>query len=132
MYVQGLILIVHVVVQGPDYKKPTDYVNGLFKLEITSRPRPANSPFSRSRTNTPSSSPPPSSTIHNANSTSTIRYAIVLITSQLLLTVFFIYSKVNRLRHCCVWNRLVRCQLRRLISPPPSQKHVFSPDTVKT
>lgn len=39
---------------------------------------------------------------------------------------------VNRLRHCCVWNRLVRCQLRRLISPPPSQKHVFSPDTVKT
>ncbi|XP_065160761.1 protein Shroom isoform X2 [Atheta coriaria] len=61
-----------ILVQGPDYKKPTDYVNGLFKLEITSRPRPANSPFSRSRTNTPSSSPPPSSTIHNANSTSTI------------------------------------------------------------
>ncbi|XP_017770071.1 PREDICTED: protein Shroom-like isoform X2 [Nicrophorus vespilloides] len=52
-----------ILVQGPDHKKPTDYVTGLFRLEVTSRPRNANSPFSRSRANTPSSSPPPTSNI---------------------------------------------------------------------
>nr|XP_008199092.1 PREDICTED: protein Shroom isoform X1 [Tribolium castaneum] len=46
------------LVPGPDYKKPTDYVQGLFRVDVTSRPRPVNSPF-RSRNNTPSCSPPP-------------------------------------------------------------------------
>ncbi|CAH0547735.1 unnamed protein product [Brassicogethes aeneus] len=55
----------------PDHKKPTDYVYGLFRVDVTSRPRPANSPF-RSRSNTPSSSPPPLLvTIPNTTSTST-------------------------------------------------------------
>ncbi|XP_031342249.1 protein Shroom isoform X1 [Photinus pyralis] len=49
-----------ILLPGPDYKKPTDYVSGLFRPEITSRPRPLNSPF-RSRTSTPNSSPPPPS-----------------------------------------------------------------------
>ncbi|KAF7265260.1 hypothetical protein GWI33_021255 [Rhynchophorus ferrugineus] len=49
------------LVPGPDHKKPTDYVQGLFRVDVTLRPRPANSPF-RSRNNTPSSSPPPTST----------------------------------------------------------------------
>ncbi|KAK5643016.1 hypothetical protein RI129_009183 [Pyrocoelia pectoralis] len=49
-----------ILLPGPDYKKPTDYVSGLFRPEVTSRPRPLNSPF-RSRTSTPNSSPPPPS-----------------------------------------------------------------------
>ncbi|XP_060519669.1 protein Shroom isoform X2 [Cylas formicarius] len=49
------------LVPGPDHKKPTDYVQGLFRLDVTLKPRPANSPF-RSRNNTPSSSPPPVNT----------------------------------------------------------------------
>ncbi|ERL89508.1 hypothetical protein D910_06874 [Dendroctonus ponderosae] len=48
------------LVPGPEHKKPTDYVQGLFKVDVTLKPRPANSPF-RSKNNTPSSSPPPSS-----------------------------------------------------------------------
>ncbi|CAG9763064.1 unnamed protein product [Ceutorhynchus assimilis] len=47
------------LVPGPEHKKPTDYVHGLFRVDVTLRPRSANSPF-RSRNNTPSSSPPPS------------------------------------------------------------------------
>ncbi|KAL1517094.1 hypothetical protein ABEB36_000902 [Hypothenemus hampei] len=39
------------LVPGPEHKKPTDYVQGLFKVDVTLRPRPANSPFR--------SSPPP-------------------------------------------------------------------------
>jgi hypothetical protein len=57
------------LVPGPDHKKPTDYVQGLFKVEVTSRPRPNNSPF-RSRNNTPSSSPPPTITTAVSPSTS--------------------------------------------------------------
>jgi len=53
-----------ILVQGPEYKQSRDYVTGLFKLEVTSRPRPLNSPF-RSRTNTPSASPPPSTIAMN-------------------------------------------------------------------
>ncbi|XP_030765661.1 protein Shroom-like isoform X2 [Sitophilus oryzae] len=49
------------LVPGPDHKKPTDYVQGLFRVDVTLRPRPANSPF-RSRNSTPSSSPPPANT----------------------------------------------------------------------
>ncbi|RZC33953.1 ASD2 domain containing protein [Asbolus verrucosus] len=57
------------LVPGPDHKKPTDYVHGLFRVDVTSRPRPANSPF-RSRNNTPSSSPPPTiTTTINTNTT---------------------------------------------------------------
>jgi protein Shroom len=67
-------------VPGPDHKKPTDYVQGLFKVEVTSRPRPNNSPF-RSRNNTPSSSPPP--TITTAVSPSTSSSKINLITSPM-------------------------------------------------
>ncbi|KAF5278961.1 hypothetical protein FQA39_LY05639 [Lamprigera yunnana] len=48
-----------ILLPGPDFKKPTDYVTGLFRPEITSRPRPLNSPF-RSRSSTPNCSPPPS------------------------------------------------------------------------
>jgi hypothetical protein len=68
------------LVPGPDHKKPTDYVQGLFKVEVTSRPRPNNSPF-RSRNNTPSSSPPP--TITTAVSPSTSSSKINSITSQM-------------------------------------------------
>ncbi|XP_050298681.1 protein Shroom [Anthonomus grandis grandis] len=50
-----------ILVPGPEHKKPTDYVQGLFRVDVTLKPRPANSPF-RSRNNTPSSSPPPSLT----------------------------------------------------------------------
>lgn len=42
----------------PEYKKPTDYVQGLFRVEATTKPRSLNSPF-RSKNNTPSSTPPP-------------------------------------------------------------------------
>lgn len=49
-----------ILVPAPEHKKPSDYVQGLFRVEITSRPKPLNSPF-RSRSNTPSSSPPPTS-----------------------------------------------------------------------
>lgn len=48
-----------ILVPGPEHKKPTDYVSGLFRVDVTSKPRPLNSPF-RSRNNTPTSSPPPS------------------------------------------------------------------------
>ncbi|KAL3275059.1 hypothetical protein HHI36_019831 [Cryptolaemus montrouzieri] len=41
------------LVPGPTHKKSTDYVQGLFKPEVTARPRPVNSPF-RSRCTTPS------------------------------------------------------------------------------
>ncbi|CAH1159027.1 unnamed protein product [Phyllotreta striolata] len=41
----------------PEYKKPSDYVQGLFRVDAT-KPRSLNSPF-RSKCNTPSSSPPP-------------------------------------------------------------------------
>lgn len=68
--------VVSGVVPGPDHKKPTDYVQGLFRVDVTSRPRPANSPF-RSRTGTPSSSPPPtlnsSVTINNSQSSCKLR-----------------------------------------------------------
>lgn len=50
-----------ILVPAPEHKKPSDYVQGLFRVEITSRPKPLNSPF-RSRNNTPSSSPPPTVT----------------------------------------------------------------------
>ncbi|KAJ8969672.1 hypothetical protein NQ314_001643 [Rhamnusium bicolor] len=50
-----------ILVPAPEHKKPTDYVHGLFRVDVTSRPRPANSPF-RSRNNTPSSTPPPTLT----------------------------------------------------------------------
>ncbi|KAK9882457.1 hypothetical protein WA026_021490 [Henosepilachna vigintioctopunctata] len=40
------------LVPGPSHKKITDYVQGLFKPGVTSRPRSLNSPF-RSRCNTP-------------------------------------------------------------------------------
>ncbi|KAF5270988.1 hypothetical protein FQR65_LT05338 [Abscondita terminalis] len=43
----------------PDFKKPTDYVTGLFRPDVTSRPRPINSTF-RSRTSTLNCSLPPS------------------------------------------------------------------------
>ncbi|XP_049819854.1 protein Shroom isoform X2 [Aethina tumida] len=56
------------LVPGPDHKKPTDYVQGLFRVDVTSRPRPANSPF-RSRNNTPSSSPPPTSMSSSVSTT---------------------------------------------------------------
>lgn len=46
----------------PEHKKPSDYVQGLFRVDITSRPRPLNSPF-RSKNNTPSSTPPPTLTL---------------------------------------------------------------------
>ncbi|XP_056638941.1 protein Shroom-like isoform X2 [Diorhabda sublineata] len=45
----------------PEHKKPSDYVQGLFRVDVTSRPRPLNSPF-RSKNNTPSSTPPPTLT----------------------------------------------------------------------
>lgn len=48
-----------ILVPGPEHKKPTDYVSGLFRVDVTSKPRPLNSPF-RSRNNTPNCSPPPS------------------------------------------------------------------------
>ncbi|GJQ68639.1 hypothetical protein Trydic_g17186 [Trypoxylus dichotomus] len=56
------------LVPGPEHKKLTDYVTGLFRVDVTMKPRPANSPF-RSRNNTPSSSPPP---VHSTNSTTYI------------------------------------------------------------
>lgn len=46
------------LVPGPSYKKSTDYVHGLFKVDIALKPRPPNSPF-RSTCSTPSKSPPP-------------------------------------------------------------------------
>lgn len=42
-----------ILVPGPEHKKPTDYVSGLFKIDVTSKSRPSNSPF-RNRNNTPS------------------------------------------------------------------------------
>ncbi|KAK4877633.1 hypothetical protein RN001_010139, partial [Aquatica leii] len=58
-----------ILLPGPDYKKPTDYVTGLFRPEVTSRPRPLNSPF-RSRTCTPNCSPPPSISANSSDSAS--------------------------------------------------------------
>ncbi|XP_045464053.1 protein Shroom [Harmonia axyridis] len=48
-----------ILVPGPTHKKLSDYVQGLFKPEVTSRPRPVNSPF-RSRCDTPNDTQPSS------------------------------------------------------------------------
>lgn len=65
-----IILFIFILVPAPEHKKPTDYVQGLFRVDVTSRPRPANSPF-RSRNNTPSSTPPPTSLPIMTTSTAT-------------------------------------------------------------
>ncbi|XP_018569832.1 protein Shroom [Anoplophora glabripennis] len=63
------------LVPAPEHKKPTDYVQGLFRVDVTSRPRPANSPF-RSRNNTPSSTPPPTSLPILTSSTTTSKLSL--------------------------------------------------------
>lgn len=72
-FVEGLVIgpnscdrLKGLLVPGPEHKKSTDYVSGLYRVDVTLRPRPANSPF-RSKTTTPSNSPPPNS---NPSSTS--------------------------------------------------------------
>lgn len=65
------IKVHHFSVPAPEHKKPTDYVQGLFRVDVTSKSRPTNSPF-RSKNNTPSSTPPPTLTISTSTtSTST-------------------------------------------------------------
>ncbi|KAG5884833.1 hypothetical protein JTB14_029430 [Gonioctena quinquepunctata] len=71
------------LVPVPEHKKPTDYVYGLFRVEVTSRPRPLNSPF-RSKNNTPSSTPPP--TLTSVMSSSSSASAISCTTSKLSLS----------------------------------------------
>lgn len=64
------------IVPDPEHKKPTDYVSGLFRIDVTLKPRPTNSPF-RSRTNTPSNSPPPT-TVTTLCTSSKIRYILIV------------------------------------------------------
>lgn len=68
-----MLFVYFFAVPGPDHKKATDYVHGLFRVDVTSRPRPENSPF-RSKNNTPRSSPPPALSITTStNSSSKLR-----------------------------------------------------------
>ncbi|KAJ8969204.1 hypothetical protein NQ317_012667 [Molorchus minor] len=64
-----------ILLPGPEHKKPTDYVQGLFRVDVTSRPRPASSPF-RSRNTTPSSTPPPMLTSHPGSLISTNKLSL--------------------------------------------------------
>ncbi|XP_018335452.1 protein Shroom [Agrilus planipennis] len=63
----------HLLVPGPEHKKPTDYVTGLFRPEVTSRPKSVSSHFRNRNSSPPDSSPPSSITSSTTNSSPTYK-----------------------------------------------------------
>ncbi|XP_022921124.1 protein Shroom [Onthophagus taurus] len=70
------------LVPAPEHKKITDYVTGLFRVDVTLKPRPINAPF-RSRNHTPSSTPPPTCNSGPSSSTSMTSSDTISIISSL-------------------------------------------------
>ncbi|CAG9839232.1 unnamed protein product [Diabrotica balteata] len=56
----------------PEHKKSTDYIQGLFREEISSRPRPMSLPFSSKNIASSSTSPPVFTLSVTTSTTSTV------------------------------------------------------------